>query len=161
MVDNYLIALYSHSGNTRQIANLIHTLAGGTLHEIKPKESYPSAYKAVLNQAKLEIQQGFKPSLQSSLDSIETYDMIFIGSPIWWSTIAPPVATFLCNFDFSGKNIVPFCTHGGGGPGRIEEDIKKLIPGATYLKPFTIYGSGGRNVQAEVAAWLDELGITS
>jgi flavodoxin len=160
MAEHILIVYYSRSGNTRKIANLIHQEVGGTIHEIQPEVPYPDSYNAVLDQAKKEIQAGYKPALQSTLDHIESYDTIFVGSPNWWSTIAPPVATFLSEYDLSGKTIVPFCTHGGGGLGRIGKDIAKLCPQSTILSSFEIYGSGTENAQAKVSAWLRKVGMT-
>ena len=160
MAEHILVVYFSHSGNTRKIANLIHQEIGGTIHEIQPEVPYPNAYNAVVDQAKKEIQAGYKPALQSTLDHIELYDTIFIGSPNWWNTIAPPVATFLSAYDLSGKTIVPFCTHGGGGLGRIGKDIAKLCPQSTILSSFEIYGSGKGNAQAEVSAWLSKVGMT-
>jgi flavodoxin len=159
MDEHILIAYFSRSGNTRNIAQLIHQEVGGTLHEIQPDVPYPKAYNAVTEQAKREIRAGYKPALRSTLDHVEAYDTIFVGSPNWWSTIAPPVATFLSEYDLSGKTIVPFCTHGGGGLGRIAQDIAKLCPRATVLSCLGIYGSGAGDVRAEVAAWLREVGI--
>ena len=99
MAEHILVVYFSHSGNTYKIANLIHQEVGGTIHEIQPEVPYPNSYNAVVDQAKKEIQAGYKPALQSTLDRIESYDTIFVGSPNWWSTIAPPVATFLSEYD--------------------------------------------------------------
>ena len=159
MAEHILVVYFSRTGNTRKIANLIHQEVGGTIHEIRPKVPYPNSYDAVVDQAQKEIQAGYKPALQSTLDHIESYDTIFVGSPNWWSTIAPPVATFLSEYDLSGKTIVPFCTHGGGGLGRIGQDIAKLCPQSSILSSFEIYGSGTGNAQAEVSAWLRKVGM--
>lgn len=158
-VEHILIVYFSRSGNTRRIAELIHQEVGGTLHEILPEVPYPSAYDAVVEQAKVEIQAGYKPALRSTLDDIEAYDTIFIGSPNWWNTVAPPVTTFLSECDLSGKTVVPFCTHGGGGLGRIGRDIAKLCPQSTILSSFETYGSGRGNAQAKVSAWLSKIGM--
>jgi flavodoxin len=160
MAGHVLVAYFSRSRNTCRIANLIHQQVGGTLHEIQPEEPYPDSYNATVDQAKKEIQAGYKPALRSTLDDIESYDTIFVGSPNWWNTIAPPVATFLSEYDLSGKTIVPFCTHGGGGLGRIGKDIAKLCPQSTILTSFEIYGSGRGNAQARVSAWLHNIGMT-
>jgi flavodoxin len=160
MAGRHLIAYFTRSGNTRRIADLIQQEVGGTLHEIQPEVPYPSEYDAVAEQAKVEIDEGYKPPLRSTLDGIESYDVVFVGSPNWWSTIAPPVATFLSEYDLSGKTIVPFCTHGGGGLGRIGGDIAKLCPQSTVLSSLEIHGSGGGNAQARVSAWLSKVGIT-
>lgn len=155
-----LVVYYSRSGNTRKIADLINQAVGGTMHEIVPEAPYPRSYDATVDQAKVEIQAGYKPALRSELDSVEAYDTVFVGSPNWWSTIAPPVATFLSEHDLSGKTIVPFCTHGGGGLGRIGQDIAKLCPQSTVLSCFGVYGSGGVDAQARVSAWLTKVGST-
>jgi len=160
MAEHILVVYFSHSGNTRKIANLIHQEVGGIIHEIQPEVPYPNSYNAVVDQAEKEIQAGYKPALQSTLDHIESYDTIFVGSPNWWSTIAPPVATFLSEYDLSGKTIVPFCTHGGGGLGRIGKDVAKLCPRSTILSSFEIYGSGTGNAQADVSAWQRRVGMT-
>ncbi len=160
MAERILVVYFSRSGSTRKIANLIHQEVGGTIHELQPEVPYPNSYNAVVDQAKIEIQAGYKPALRSTLDHIESYDTIFVGSPNWWSTIAPPVATFLSEYDLSGKIIVPFCTHGGGGLGRIGEDIAKLCPQSTVLSSFKVHGSGGVDAQARVSAWLRKAGVT-
>ncbi len=159
MTGQNLIVYFTRSGNTRRIANLIQQQVGGTLHEIQPEEPYPGPYGAVVEQAKEEIQAGYRPALRSTLDDIKAYDTVFVGSPNWWNTIAPPVAAFLSEYDLSGKIVVPFCTHGGGGLGRIGRDIASLCPKSTILSSFEIYGSGRGDAQARVSAWLGELGL--
>ena len=160
MAKQILIVYFTWSGNTCKIANLIHKEIGGTIFEIQPEVPYPNSYNATVEQAKKEIQAGYKPPLKTKIDHIESYDIIFVGSPNWWSTIAPPVATFLSEYDFSGKTIVPFCTHGGGGKGRMIRDIVKLCPKSTILEEFVIYGSGAGDAQANVSQWLLKIGIT-
>jgi flavodoxin len=160
MAGQNLIVYYSRSGNTRKIADLIQQEVGGTLHQIEPETPYPRSYDATVDQAKREIQAGYKPALKSDLGSVEAYDTVFVGSPNWWNTIAPPVATFLSQHDLSGRRIVPFCTHGGGGLGRVGTDIARLCPQSTVLRSFQIYGSGGADAQARVSAWLSQMGTT-
>ena len=159
MTNSILIAYFSRSGNTRKIATLIKKEVGGTRHEIQVKVTNPDTNKATTAQTKQEIRAGYKPALKSTLECIESYNTIFVGSPNWWSTIAPPVATFLTENDVAGKTIVPFCTHGGGGLGRVAQDIAKLCPKSTVLSSFEVYGSGRADVQAEVSAWLRRVGL--
>ena len=161
MVQKILIAYYSRSGNTKKIADLIQQQVGGTLHEILPEVPYPNSYQETVDQAKIEIRDGHKPALKSTLDHPDSYDTVFIGSPNWWDTIAPPVATFLTAYDFSGKTIIPFCTHGGGGLGRINHDITRLCPQSTLLYSFEVYGSRTGNVQTQVSEWLSKIGLRS
>lgn len=156
MKGNILIAYYSRSGNTRKIAELIHDEVGGTIFEIQPEEPYPADYDLALAQAKKEIQARYRPALKSKIEGIEAYDTIIIGSPNWWSTIAPPVAAFLSEYDLSGKTIVPFCTHGGGGQANVLKGIAGLCSGSTVLTGFDIYGDGGSGAKDDVSAWLDK-----
>ncbi|MBC7321071.1 flavodoxin [bacterium] len=159
MSKNVLIVYFSWSGNTRKIANIIHREIGGTVVEIIPEHSYPNSYNATVEQAKREIQQGYKPPIKTRIDNIDLYDTIFVGSPNWWSTIAPPVATFLSTYDLSGKTIVPFCSHGGGGQGKIVKDIAKLCPRSNVLEPFVIYGGGAGDIQSKISEWLHKIGF--
>ena len=161
MNEHILIAYYSRSGNTQKIADIIQQQTGGTLHQIEPVTPYPKSYNAVVDQAKVEIRAGFQPEINSTIETIDSYETIFIGSPNWWNTIAPPVATFLSNHDLSAKTIIPFCTHGGGGLGRISQDIARLCPQSILLDSLEIYGSRTGNAQAKVNSWLRELGLTN
>lgn len=154
-----LVAYYSLSGNTRTIANQIQKATGADRFEIDVAKAYPSDYQSVVDQAKKEINNGEKPALKAMPEDLSQYDVIFIGSPNWWSTIAPPVATFLTNGNFSGKTIIPFVTHGGGGMARCETDIEKLCPQSTLLKGFAINGSSVQNATPRVQKWLQEIGI--
>ena len=113
-----LVAYYSYSGNTRFAAEQIQKNTGGTLFEIKPVKPYPADYNACVELAKREINAGVKPELAEKVKEFDKYDVIFVGTPNWWSTMAPPVLTFLSSYDFSGKTIIPFVTHGGGGMAR-------------------------------------------
>jgi len=160
MKSSILIVYYSHSGNTEKIANFIGRQTGGDMLPIQPEEAYPISYNAVVEQAKKEIQAGYHPAVKTRIPNLDVYDTIFVGSPNWWSTIAPPVATFLSQNDLSGKNIAPFCTHGGGGLGKVAKDIAKLCPGSTILDSFEIYGDGGGAAQAKLSAWLEKIKVT-
>ena len=164
MGNTILIAYYSHSGNTGKIANFIGQQTGGDLLPIQPEEAYPISYNAVVEQAKKEIQAGYHPAIKTQIHNLDVYDTIFAGSPNWWSTIAPPVATFLTQNDMSGKIIVPFCTH-GGGLARVARDIEKLCPHSTVLSGFEIYGDGNGAAQAKLSAaklsaWLKKIKVT-
>lgn len=88
-------------------------------------EKYPTHYNAVVKQAKKEIQASYLPPLKNPLSDVQTYEVIFIGTPNWWSTIAPPVSTFLTENKLADKQIIPFCTHGGGGLAKIEKKLKR------------------------------------
>lgn len=156
-MSNTLIVYYSHSGNTRKLANLIAQQIDADCLEIIPEKPYPNDYTSVVNQAKQEISRNFRPALKNAQINLNKYTTIFIDSPNWWSSIAPPIATFIDINDLSAKKIIPFCTHGGGGFGHIPQDIKRLCKNATVLNGFANYGSS-INLQ-EVKKWLSKLDI--
>jgi flavodoxin len=160
MSKKILIAYYSHSGNTRTIANVIQKITNSNLFEISPQQPYTENYNQCVQQARKEISSGYKPELKTEVENIAQYDTIFIGSPNWCSTIAPPVTTFLSNNNLSGKTIAPFITHGGGGIGRIISDIKKLAQNATITKELYLNGSSAKNAQNNVEKWLNEINVT-
>ena len=108
-----LVAYFSHSGNTRAVAERIAAATGADLFEIVPQKPYPAEYRAVVDQARREIAADYRPALKTDLPDAGRYDVIYIGSPCWWSTVAPPVATFLAAHDFTGKTLIPFMTHEG------------------------------------------------
>ena len=157
MKGRILIAYYSHSGNTEEIANKIRELVGGDIFRIVPVEKYPRSYQEVLKVSKVEIANGVKPALEGVVDDMEQYDTIFIGSPNWYSTIAPPVATFVSEYDFSGKTVIPFVTHGGGGVAHCITDIKKLIANTSMLEGFVISGSRTGRAKQELEDWLTRI----
>lgn len=157
MSNNILIVYFSHYGNTQKLASLIQQKTGGIVLKIEPATEYPSSYNAVVDQAKNEIRMGYRPALKTKIKNIESHDTVFVGTPNWWSTIAPPIATFLVSYDLSRKTVVPFCTHGGGGFGHIESDIAKLCPNSMVMSGLSVYGSTIN--EAQVSEWLSKIGI--
>lgn len=154
-----LTVFYSHSGITRECARMIHEQVGGDLVEIVPVEPYPTAYQAVVDQAKQELQTGYRPELQTGVEHMDDYDVVFIGSPNWWDRVAPPVMTFLEAHDLAGKAAVPFITHGGGGAGRSVRDIAQLCPDTTVLEGLVVRDREVKNAQPRIAQWLRRLGM--
>ena len=158
MENKILIAYYTHSSKTKKIAEIIKEEVNGDIIEIEPENSYPVSYNEVVEQAKKEINIGYKPKIKNNID-IKGYSIIIVGSPNWWDTIAPPIATFLESADFSDKTIAPFCTHGGGGHGTIFKDIERISKSKNMLKGFSIFGSGGKDARNKIVEWLKEIGI--
>lgn len=154
---NVLIVYYSMSGNTETVANKIHDLVGGDIFELETEKTYPSNYRELTREVKKEIENGVKPTLKNNVENIEKYDVIFLGSPCWWSTYAPVVATFLEENDLSDKTIIPFMTHGGSGMGRSEEDLKNAEPRAKILDGLAVYGSRVENSDNIVKEFLDNV----
>ncbi|MHB9291951.1 hypothetical protein Holit_01039 [Hollandina sp. SP2] len=98
MPGNMLIAYYSWGGSTRRLSEQIHASTEDGLFEIIPQMAYPKDYNTCTAQAKKEIHAGHKPALKSKLEHIERFTIILLGSPNWWSSIAPPVSAFLSEY---------------------------------------------------------------
>ena len=152
-----LIAYYSWSGNTRFAAEQIQKATGGTLFEIKPVKAYPKDYKACVDLARKECPAGFRPALASEVSDMAKYEVVFIGTPNWCSTMAPPVRSFLASYDFSGKTVIPFVTHGSGGMANCEKDIRKACPKAKFGKGGAFAGKSIRNAETALKNWLNEV----
>lgn len=154
-----LIVYYSRTGNTRAVAQHIQTQIGGDLVELHTVTPYPNAYRATTEQAKKELQTGYKPPLKTRVDNIAAYDVVFVGSPNWWGTIAAPLKTFLSDYDLSGKTVIPFITHEGSALGQSVADVKSLCPKAAVLDGLAVRGSKATSAQDEVVAWLRSPGM--
>jgi flavodoxin len=154
-----LVADFSWSGNTRTIAEQIQKTTGNDLFEIKTATPYTTDYDAVVDQAQLEQRNNARPALAARVSDMDSYDTIFIGYPNWWGTLPMALFTFLESYDFSGKTIIPFCTHEGSGLGRSVGDIKKLCPQSTVRDGLAIRGGSVKSAGNNVTAWLRGLGI--
>jgi flavodoxin len=157
--NNTLVTYFSHSGNTRVIANKIYESVGGDIIEIVAVDPYPQDYNEVVEQARKELTEEYRPELKTKITNMGSYDVIFVGNPNWWGTIPMPVATFLSAYDFSGKTIVPFCTHEGSGIGRCVADIKELCPRSTVMDGLAVRGRDVKNAQNDVSGWLRKIGM--
>lgn len=146
-------------GNTEVVAKMIQKMTGGDLFHIEAVKAYPEGYKETTEVAQQELRANARPKLTGHVDNLASYDVIFLGYPNWWGTMPMPVFTFLEAYDFSGKTIVPFCTHEGSGLGHSVTDLKKSCPKSTVLEGFAIRGSQAKNAQGEVSGWLRQIEI--
>lgn len=157
MTHKILITYYSHSGNTKYLAEKIKAEIGGDIAEIVPVKPYPNNYDEVVEMVKVEKVQNFMPELKPIENDLSQYDIIFVGTPVWWYTMSSPVRTFVAKNDFSGKIIVPFCTHGGGGASSTFTDIKTFTPKSDVKTGFATYG---RTVdEKSLKNWLNSLNL--
>ena len=147
------------TGNTAYAASLIQQHTGGELFLIETEEKYPASSDATIDQARTEQNEDARPKLRSHVENMDEYEVIFLGYPNWWGTLPQPVFTFLEEYDFEGKTIIPFCTHEGSGLGRSESDLKESLPGSTVLDGLAIRGRNVSNSEADIIAWLQELGF--
>ncbi|MDO4551329.1 MAG: flavodoxin [Planctomycetia bacterium] len=148
--EKILVAYYSWSGSTRAAAKMIQAECGGEIFEIVPVRPYPSDYQKCVEQAKKECRSDFHPDLKETLANVGKYEVIFVGSPNWWGTVAPPVATFLTAYDFNGKILVPFITHGGGGMQNCLRDVKRMCPGVNIPQTGVFSGYSIKNEQRKI-----------
>jgi flavodoxin len=144
-------------GNTEVVAKIIHEMTEGDLFCIDPVNSYPEDYTETTEVAKTELRENTRPELSSHLENMDSYDIIFLGYPNWWGTMPMAVFTFLEEYDFSEKTIVPFCTHEGSGLGRSEKDIAKVCPKARLLKGLAIHGARASDAEKDVTDWLSNI----
>ena len=142
-------------GNTAAVAEKIAALLGAKTFEIETVKDYPVDYYECTAAAKAELEANARPALKQNGD-VAGYDLILLGYPNWWGTAPMAVRTFLESHDFSGKTILPFCTHGGGGLGRSEADVKKLAPGAAVGRGLAIDGSFVKSAEPAIRAWLTQ-----
>lgn len=149
-----LIAFFSYTGHTKGIAQQIQEQTGGTLFEIRPAEAYSSDYDTTERQGRKETSEGYRPALAEQVPDLDTYDVILLGTPNWFNTVAPPVATFLAENNLAGKKIALFCTNGGGGLGHIVNDIRTLSEGVEILESLNLYEDGGAGAKGNIADWL-------
>ena len=150
------------TGNTAIVADFIAQKVGADKFEIKPAKPYPDEYEPCTEIAKRELEENARPALANNIDNLAQYDIIFCGYPVWWSNLPMIMYTFLESNDFSGKTIIPFCTHGGSGLAGTERKIEKTCPNAKIRDGLAIVGKRCQDepeaVKKDVEAWLKTLG---
>ena len=153
-----LIMYYSLSGQTEKIARLIAEFTGGTLYKIEPTEVYSSP--SVYVKSKKEIEQKQYPQLSENLPDFTEYDVIFVGGPVWWYTMATPLFSVLSVADFEGKKVVPFSTQ-GSNYGKFFEDFAALAKNAD-LQIAENFNNLAPEYDAQVTnkikVWLNKIG---
>lgn len=156
---NVLIAYFSWGGNTEGVAEEIQSQTGADLFEITLVHPYSDDYNTVLEEAQRDQNEQARPELADHVENMEQYDTILLGYPNWWASIPMPIASFLEEYDFSGKTIVPFCSHGGGRFGQSLTAITKLAPEAHMGEGLSVHYSGGSTLSDDIAEWLKENNI--
>ena len=154
-----LIAYFSWGGNTKGVAEEIQRQTGADLFEITLVNPYSSDYNTVLDEAQRDQNAQARPELATHVENMDDYDTIMLGYPNWWASIPMPIASFLEEYDFSGKTILPFCSHGGGRFGQSLTAISKLAPNASMGEALSIHYSGGSALSGDVSDWLSSNGI--
>jgi len=157
-----LIVYYSWSnGNTERIAKKLQSIAGGDLLRIDTAVPYSGSYNDVVEQGQQEVNRGYEPALKLIDMDVAAYDVIAVGTPTWWYTMAPAVKTFLRRYDFAGKTVVPFMTN-AGWPGHVIQDMKKACAGAAVACEMKVqFDSNGvdhlETSESRIEAWAQDV----
>ena len=165
-----LIVYLSRTNNTKAIAEIIHNNVGGKLVALELEKPYPGNYQATVQQVVNENETGYLPPLKTKIDSIKNYDFVFVGFPTWDMKMPPPMKSFLHQYNFSGKTVIPFNTNAGYGVGSGFQMVKELCPDSKILDGFEIRGGVERDGQylvikgekakeaeSKVKKWLREI----
>lgn len=167
---NILIVYLSRTNNTKTIAEIIQENIGGTLVAIELEKPYPENYQQTVQQVVKENASGYLPPLKTKIDSIEKYEIVFIGFPTWDMKLPPPMKSFLHQYDINGKIVIPFNTNAGYGVGSGFDTVKDLCPNSKFLEGFSIKGGIERDgvllaiknekkkeAEKKVKAWLQRI----
>ena len=153
-----LIIYYSQArGNTKRIAEMIHSKLDSDIAEIETVKPYEGSYEQIVEQGQSEVENGIVPAIRPLSVNIADYDRIILGTPTWWYTMAPAVRAFLDVYDLSGKEVVLFQTHGGWA-GHTIKDMKMLIKGNVVSEYAIQFDSTGGDELvtdiAEIEEWI-------
>ena len=157
-----LVVYYSWSnGNTKRIAEQLARRTGADIARIETVQPYTGSYDEVVDQGQREVNEGYRPPIQPLGVNVADYDVIAVGTPTWWYTMAPAVLTFLEGKDFTGKTVIPFMTN-GGWPGHVLRDMKKACMGAQFACEMEVKfdSQGGDHLetpQTELDAWMEQV----
>jgi flavodoxin len=156
-----LVAYFSASGVTRNVAKILAEAANADLYEIKPEIPYTQAdldWQDKKSRSTIEMEdKTFRPAIADRNANIEAYDAVFIGFPIWWYVAPSIINAFLESYDFSGKLVVLFATSGSSGFGKAVENLKGSVSDTAIVREGKILN--GNQTKAGLAAWVDSLGI--
>lgn len=147
-------------GNVEYMAGIIQATVGGDLFQIETVQQYPMDHDPLVDQAAQEQDENARPELASQIENLDQYDTIFLGYPNWWGDLPMPLYTFLEEYDFSGKTIIPFCPHGGSGFSQTESTIAELQPNAVVSENgLTVSRNDVADSAQEITAWAEGLGL--
>ncbi len=156
-----LVAYFSATGNTAKVAEELARLEGADLFEIKPEQPYSAEdlnYNVKDCRANMEMKDDTcRPPMVGKVDNIDQYDIVFIGTPIWWGRETAIIDTFLDAHNFAGKKIIPFCTSGISGVEKATEHIKGIVGSDVTVDAGKRLGADGS--AEDVRTWTELLGL--
>jgi len=146
-------------GNNQYFAQVIQEATGADVFRIEPETPYPTEHNFLVDQASEEQDTDARPAIKDRIYNFDNYDVVFVGYPIWWSDLPQIMYTFFDTYDFSGKTIIPFNTHGGSGWAGTLDTIAELEPNATMLDGLSISRNSIQDARQEIIDWVDSLAI--
>lgn len=147
-------------GNTEYVAKIIQETVGGDLFRIETIQDYPLDHDLLVDQAADEQDESLRPELAGHVENMEQYDTIILGFPNWWGDLPMPVYTFLEEYDFNGKTIIPFVTHGGSSFSDTRNTISQLQPGAAISEnTLSLSRNDVSESEAEIRQWAESLNL--
>ena len=154
----FLVTYFSwpSPGNTKYVADILSKKLNADLFRIETVRSYPTQPKALLDETKVENTSHMKPELKSRVDNFSDYDVIFVGYPLWWYDMPMAIYSFLDGYDFSGKTIVLFTTHGGNRFCRTVPTVRKMFPKANVVQGPAIYDREMDKAEQTIDKWLKD-----
>lgn len=147
------------TGHVEFLAGIIQDAANADIFRIETVQQYPASHAPLIAQAQEELNNGVRPELKTSIENLDQYDVIFIGYPNWWGNLPAPLYTFLESYDFAGKTIVPFNSHGGSGLSSTVATIRGIQPDADVRNGFTVSRNSVDNATNDVLEWLRQLEV--
>ncbi|MDE6868525.1 MAG: flavodoxin [Clostridia bacterium] len=146
-------------GNTQYMAYVIQDNSGADIFRIIPKIPYPTDHRTLVDQASAEKAQGARPEIKDTIINLDKYDTVFVGYPNWWGDMPMIMYTFFDTYDFSGKTIIPFNTHGGSGFSSTISTIRRLEPNATVKDGLSISRNNIQDAEQQIVTWVNGLGF--
>ena len=144
---------YVEKGNTEVIAEYIKEITGADIFKVEPLNPYPSNYMECIEEAKVRTREHNAP-IKGMVPDISSYEVIYVGSPIYWGGMPEELFTALKELNFTGKIVRPFVTHEGSGLSGVPRQLKEICNGADVLDGIAITGSEVKNAKAKVESWI-------
>ncbi len=144
---------YVDKGNTEVIAEYIKDIVGADMFKVEPLNAYPADYMECIEEAKVRTKEHNAP-IKKNIPDISEYDVIYVGSPIYWGGMPEELFTALKGLDYSGKVVRPFTTHEGSGLSGVPRQLKEICAGAEVLDGLAIVGSQVNNSKKKVEDWI-------
>lgn len=153
-----IVIYYSYGGNTRSVAKKVAAAIGADIAEIETVKPYTGSYDHVVNQGKKEVNSGFQPRIRQVNADLSKYEIVILGTPVWWYTFAPAMNSFLHSEDLSKKSVYPFATN-GGWIGHTFNDFEHICKGAMVHAGLNVRFNEKKQITSddEIQEWAKQI----